>query len=202
MAKRHSQRGSPSPSARHGNRVRIIGGRHRGRRLPFPDLPGLRPTADRVRETLFNWLQPGLPGAICLDLFAGSGVLGLEAASREAGRVVMLDRAPAVVDQIRENIGLLGLGQATAEQADALAWLTRPGTPFDIVFVDPPFADGLVEPCCQLLERQGWLRPGARIYIERAVAGPGPRLPDSWDLLREKRAGQVSYQLFTQEDPD
>lgn len=196
MAKRRSREVRAYPPAGQDNRVRIIGGRHRGRKLPFPDIPGLRPTTDRVRETLFNWLQPRLPGARCLDLFAGSGALGLEAASREAGRVVMLDRAPAVVEQIRRNIGLLGLGHTTVEQANALEWLKSPGDSFDIVFIDPPFSDSLVEPCCQLLEQLGWLRSEACIYIERDASKPPPRLPPNWSPLHEKRAGQVSYQLF------
>ncbi|HHH39567.1 MAG TPA: 16S rRNA (guanine(966)-N(2))-methyltransferase RsmD [Sedimenticola sp.] len=192
-----ARRGSRRVNVPAGSRVRIIGGRHRGRRLAFPDLPGLRPTPDRVRETLFNWLQPQLSGAACLDLFAGSGALGLEAASRGAGRVVMLDRSPLAVAALRRNVEQLGLdGQVTVIRADALAWLEGPAEPFDILFLDPPFAEGLLEPGCRALEEGGWLAPGARIYLERALKGPAPGLPGDWAVLREKRAGQVCYQLL------
>lgn len=177
--------------------MRIIGGLHRGRRLAFPDQPGLRPTADRVRETLFNWLQAYLPGAACLDLFAGSGALGLEAASRGAGRVVMLDSAPRVAAQISANIELLGLSQARVHCADALDWLAGEAQPFDILFLDPPFAGNLLPQCCRLLADGGWMRPGAHIYIETDAGGDSFAPPSQWELLREKRAGQVSYRLFT-----
>ena len=181
--------------------MRIIGGAHRGRKLRFPSLPGLRPTADRVRETLFNWLQPQLPGADCLDLYAGSGALGLEAASRGAGRVVMLDRSAEVVDQLRENIGLLQLDRVEAWQADALEWLAGSPSPcfspFDLVFLDPPFADDLLEQSCRLLDSAGWLNPEARIYLEMDAGHPLPELPERWHLLRRKQAGQVWYHLFS-----
>ena len=179
------------------NLIRIIGGQHRGRKLPFPDLPGLRPTADRVRETLFNWLQPLLPGATCLDLFAGSGALGLEAASRGAGEVVMLDRSPVVVEQIEQNIRLLQLTRARIELADALHWLQGPSRPFDLVFVDPPFAGDLAGRCCRSLQQYGWLAPAARIYLESDARQPGPETPAEWIAIREKKAGQVRYQLFS-----
>ncbi len=180
------------------NLVRIIGGSHRGRRLRFPDLPGLRPTSDRVRETLFNWLQTRLPGAACLDLFAGSGALGLESASRGAGRVVMLDRSPEVVSQIRSNIELLGLEAVRVEQAESLDWLGRqPARPFDIVFVDPPFADDLVATCCQRLQAGGWLKPGAWVYLETDRATALPELPPNWRQRKEQRAGQVAFYLFS-----
>ena len=181
------------------NLIRIIGGLHRGRKLQFPDLPGLRPTSDRVRETLFNWLQPLLPGAVCLDLFTGSGALGLEAASRGAGEVLMLDRSPAVVDQVAHNIRLLSLTQARVLQADALSWLQRPGRPYDVVFVDPPFADNLTESCCRSLQENGWLAPAARIYLESDARQASPDLPADWIALREKTAGQVRYQLFSRQ---
>ncbi len=186
------------PGRKDANRIRIIGGAHRGRRLAFPDLPGLRPTGDRVRETLFNWLQPVLAGARCLDLFAGSGALGLEAASRGAGLVVLLDRAPRAVRQLQAHIAELGLNQARAEQADALAWLDNPPpeTPFDIVFVDPPFDSGLAGPCCERLEKGGWLTPHARVYLETDVVESPLFLPSAWQVLREKRAGRVAYRLL------
>jgi len=180
------------------NQVRIIGGQHRGRRLAFPDLPGLRPTGDRVRETLFNWLQPMLPGARCLDLFAGSGALGLEAASRGAGEVVLLDQSPLVIRQLQGHITDLGLNQVRAMQADTLNWLQMPppGLSFDIVFIDPPFSEGLLEPCCQLLASNGLLAENARVYLEMDVVTSHSFFPPEWQLLREKKTGQVAYYLF------
>ncbi len=180
------------------NRVRIIGGRHRGRRLAFPDLPGLRPTGDRIRETLFNWLQPMLPGARCLDLFAGSGALGLEAASRGAGEVLLLDQAPQAVRQLQGHIVDLGLSQAKAVQADALDWLQAapPQPSFDIVFIDPPFSAGLLEPCCQQLASSGLLAENARVYLETDVVESLPFFSPQWRILREKRSGQVTYCLL------
>jgi len=183
---------------KHARQVRIIGGQHRGRQLAFPDLPGLRPTGDRVRETLFNWLQPLLPGARCLDLFAGSGALGLEAASRGAGEVLLLDQSPQVVHQLQKHIGDLKLNQARAQQVDTLCWLQTPplNIAFNVVFIDPPFSDGLLEPCIQLLASSGLLAENARIYLEMDVLESLPFFPPEWQLLREKKAGQVAYYLF------
>ena len=178
------------------NQVRIIGGVHRGRRLPFADLPGVRPSGDRVRETLFNWLQPMIQGARCLDLFAGSGVLGLEAASRGAGEVVMLDSAPQVICQLEANKRLLGLEQLRLQQGDALQWLEQTDVkPFDLVFLDPPFGANLLGPVCHKLAAKGWLAEGARIYLEQEAARALPELPDPWVLLKQKRAGQVRFAL-------
>jgi 16S rRNA (guanine966-N2)-methyltransferase len=174
--------------------VRIIGGVHRGRRLHFADLPGLRPTGDRIRETLFNWLQPFIEGARCLDLFAGSGALGLEAASRGASKVVMLDTAMAVIRQLTENKRLLGLDQVSIIRADALQWLEQDAIPFDIVFLDPPFVGNLLEPLCQRLN-MGWLADGAHIYLEDVASRDMPTLPEGWELLKQKSAGQVHYGL-------
>jgi 16S rRNA (guanine966-N2)-methyltransferase len=166
--------------------------------LRFPELPGLRPTGDRIRETLFNWLQAVLPGARCLDLFAGSGALGLEAASRGAGEVVMLDQAPAVVKQLRQHVADLGLEQVRIEQADALAWLGQGGSEsFDIVFLDPPFGSDFLEECCKRLEDGNWLNPEARVYIETDVLESLPVLPEDWRILRQKKAGQVAYYLIS-----
>jgi len=181
------------------NQVRIIGGQHRGRRLAFPDLPGLRPTGDRIRETLFNWLQPMLPGARCLDLFAGSGALGLEAASRGAGEVVLLDQAPQVIGQLQQHIADLKLDQVRVVPADALSWLQAPpeALSFDIVFLDPPFSDGLLEPCCRLLASSGLLAENARVYLETDVVESLPFFPSEWQIVREKKSGQVAYYLLT-----
>jgi len=185
----------------HANQIRVIAGRWRGRRLQFPDLPGLRPTPDRVRETLFNWLAPALPGARCLDLFAGSGALGIEALSRGAAEVVFVERHPVAIRALRENLARLNGAGARIEQAEALAWLRQPGTPFEIALLDPPFGEGLLEPVCALLERGGWLAPTAWIYLEaEAEAGP-PSLPAGWAPHREKIAGAVTYRLARRENP-
>ncbi len=176
---------------RQSNQVRIIGGEHRGRRLSFPDIPGLRPTGDRIRETLFNWLQSRLPGASCLDLFAGSGALGLEAASRGAGKVVMLDRSPQVIQQLRENIALLRLDKVQVEQADSMMWLDNRSQTFDIVFLDPPFSDNKLEEACLKLEDGAWLNPGSYIYIEMDASTKSPDLPSTWEIRKNMRAGQV-----------
>lgn len=175
--------------------LRIIGGVNRGRRLPIPDQPGLRPTADRVRETLFNWLAPVLPGARCLDLFAGSGALGLEAASRGAGNVVLVERNERVARQLRANCLTLGTQTVQVIQADALTWLGGDPGPFDLVFLDPPFAEGLLGPACTLLTDRGWLGTGARVYLETDARSGFPPLPDGWELVRERTAGQVRFGL-------
>jgi 16S rRNA (guanine966-N2)-methyltransferase len=177
------------------SQVRIIGGSHRSRRVGFPELEGLRPTGDRVRETLFNWLLPVLPGAACLDLFAGSGVLGFEAASRGAGRVVLVERAPPALLRLRENARLLELPQVEVVAADALEWLRGPPQLFDLVFLDPPFAAGLLDRCCLALHQGGWLKPGARVYLEWDAGQEAPQPPTGWSPLREKRAGQVAFAL-------
>jgi 16S rRNA (guanine966-N2)-methyltransferase len=176
------------------NQVRIIAGTWRGRRLLFEPVPGLRPTPDRVRETLFNWLSPVVRGARCLDLYAGSGALGLEAASRGAAAVVLVDNDPQVVAALGRQLELLGAQQVRVVRADVMQWLSGAASPFDIVFLDPPFRRQLLGPCIHLLERHGWLADEARIYIE-AEKGLVPELPENWDLLRSKAAGQVGYHL-------
>ena len=187
-----------APAAGRGvNRVRIVGGTLRGRKIAFPDAAGLRPTGDRIRETLFNWLAPVLPGSRCLDLFAGSGVLGIEAASRGAAEVVLVESAPRVASALRQTIDELRLGGSVRlVEADALHWLaTAAPVRCDVAFLDPPFAAGLMAEAIAALETGGWLADAALIYLERAEAqGPWP-VPSSWTLLRDKRAGQVSYAL-------
>lgn len=177
------------------NRIRIVGGRCRGRKLRVADLPGLRPTGDRIRETLFNWLQPLIAGARCLDLFAGSGALGLEAASRGAGEVVLVDRAPRVVRQLRENAALLGLDNAEIVQTDAIEWLRASARPFDIVFLDPPFADRLLPSSLRLLTERGWLTRGARVYLENDARQGLPGLPEPLLLEKSERMGRVAFGL-------
>jgi 16S rRNA (guanine966-N2)-methyltransferase len=194
-------KGSAGSGTGPGGHLRIIGGRNRGRRLPIPDQAGLRPTADRVRETLFNWLAPVMSGARCLDLFAGSGALGLEAASRGAAAVVLVERNPVVARQLLANVQTLGAEGVTVVQADALAWLAGPVSPFNLVFLDPPFADALLEPACALLASRGWLAAGARVYLETGERGGFPTLPDGWELIREQTAGQVRYGLVLVQTP-
>ena len=184
---------------KHGNQVRIIAGQWRGRRLHFPDLPGLRPTPDRVRETLFNWLAPIVPGARCLDLFAGSGALGVEALSRGATDVVFVEQHPAAFKALRANLMQLGARNARVDCAEALAWLRQPGTPFEIVLLDPPFGGNLLEPVCAALQQNGWLTPTAWIYLEAEAELPPLSLPAHWRLYREKRAGAVAYCLARRE---
>lgn len=177
------------------HQLRIIGGRWRGRRLTFPALGELRPTPDRVRETLFNWLAPVIAGARCLDLFAGSGALGIEALSRGAAEVVFVERHPTAARRLRENLERLGAASFRVEQAEALVWLDREAQPFDIVFLDPPYGQGLLTPACAALERFRWLAPAARIYLEAGPDSQPLQLPANWEIIREKTAGQVTYRL-------
>lgn len=176
-------------------RLRIIGGRWRGRKLEVAPVPGLRPTPDRVRETVFNWLRPYLPGARCLDLFAGSGALGLEALSQGAGTVVMVDSHPEVVTALRRSAEMLGAAGVQVVHADVLRFLDGPGAPYDIVFLDPPYGEGLLAPCCAKLQAGGWLAPGAQVYLEAERGLGTPQVPAGWEVVRSKRAGQVGYHL-------
>lgn len=182
------------------NELRIIGGRWRGRRLQFPPLPDIRPTLDRVRETLFNWLQFEIAGRRCLDLFAGSGALGLEALSRGAGKVVFVDREPAIGRHLRDTlVRLQAQDDATVCLADAAKYLRSPPTPFDVVFLDPPFTQELLPGICRTLEEGGWLANPAFIYIEAPSRAGPPMLPQGWKLLKSKRAGEVGYHLARRE---
>ncbi|MGH8503642.1 MAG: 16S rRNA (guanine(966)-N(2))-methyltransferase RsmD [Gammaproteobacteria bacterium] len=176
-------------------RLRIIGGAWRGRRIEFPNLPDLRPTPDRVRETLFNWLQGIIEGSRCLDLFAGSGALGFEAASRGAACVVMIDRDPEVVQHLRRETDKLGARHIEIIMTDAQAYLAGAPTPFDIVFIDPPFGSNLLRPTTRALEDCRVLKPGARIYLETAAAAGTLAMPATWELLKSQTAGQVGYHL-------
>jgi 16S rRNA (guanine966-N2)-methyltransferase len=193
---------SPSPKtskAVHGGlgQLRIIGGQWRSRRLSFPDAPGLRPTPDRVRETLFNWLAPYIEGAKVLDPFAGSGALYLEALSRGAGLGLALDNNAAAIAALRKNLDLLECSVGQLHQADALRHLeTQPATPFDLVFLDPPFHQQLLASACTLLEERQWLAERAWIYTESETPPSTLELPANWRLHREKKAGQVYYALW------
>jgi len=176
--------------------LRIIGGRWRRRLLPVPASLGLRPTPNRIRETLFNWLQPVLPGARCLDLFAGTGALCLEALSRGAAAVVMVEQAPKVVAMLEENLQRLAAEHATVVNSDAETYLAGPVSRFDIIFVDPPFANDLIGPCVHRIAEREWCKPGGLVYIEapsRLIELP---LPAGWRTTRSKRTGQVGYHLL------
>jgi 16S rRNA (guanine966-N2)-methyltransferase len=197
VSRRLPRRGS-SPGGP--NRLRIIGGRWRGRRLTFPPVTGLRPSPDRVRETLFNWLAPLIEGARCLDLFAGSGALGLEALSRGAGEATMVDAHPRAVAALGEHLQVLE-GNGRVVRDDVLRFLERePPAPFDIVFLDPPFRQGLLEPCLSVLA-DGWVRPGSRVYIEAEAELKTLPLPGGWEVLRSKTGGQVGYHLVAVAQP-
>jgi 16S rRNA (guanine966-N2)-methyltransferase len=179
-------------------RVRIIGGQWRGRKLDVPDAPGLRPTPDRVRETLFNWLAGRIQGAHCLDLFAGSGVLGLEALSRGAGYCDFVDISRSATDGIRKHLALLDVESCAAVHCQSgLQWQ---GGPADIVFLDPPFTADLLAASLNHLENTGLLAPGARIYVEMGSEQKPPVLPASMAVLRDKTAGGVRYLLLAAED--
>jgi 16S rRNA (guanine966-N2)-methyltransferase len=181
--------------------LRIIGGSWRGRKLRFPPSSGLRPTPDRVRETLFNWLGARTQGARCLDLFAGSGALGLEALSRGAAHVTFVERDAAAVRELRARLAEWGAPHGEVVQRDAGAFLAGPATACDIVFLDPPFDSGLLAPVAQRLEDGGWLGAGALIYVECAARTALPALPDAWTLLKAKQAGEVGYHLLARATP-
>ncbi len=177
--------------------LRIIGGSWRGRKINFVTEPGVRPTPDRIRETLFNWLQTSVAGARCLDLFSGSGALGFEALSRGANEVVMVEQSSAVTQQLRANATLLKTDCVQVEQCSANHYLKRPSQPFDIIFLDPPFETDSLESYCLQLASNGWLASNAQIYMERAKGSPTPQLPADWQLHREKQSGKVCYALAT-----
>ena len=175
------------------SRVRIIGGAWRRRWLPVAPVPGLRPSADAQRETLFNWLQPLLHDAAVLDLFAGTGALGLEAASRGAASVLLVEKSPPAARQLEANRAALGAEQVTVRQGDALRLLAQGRRasglgPFTLVFVDPPFGKGLVAPALQALVAGDWLVPDARVYVEQETSLLAPA---GWTVLRERTGGQA-----------
>lgn len=172
------------------NQVRIIGGEWRRRLLRFPDVAGLRPTPDRVRETLFNWLGQRLTGQRCLDLFAGSGALGFEAASRGAREVVLVEQDSRALKSLRENKELLGAGGIEIVAADGLSYLAGECGRFDVIFLDPPFAEGLLPTA--LAGAATHLAPEGKIYIE---FGGRPDL-EGWRVLREGRAGVSHFCLL------
>lgn len=193
---RNSSPSGPAPARTSGpGKVRIIGGHWRGTRLGVADAPGLRPTSDRVRETLFNWLMPVLSGARVLDLFAGTGALGLEAVSRGAASAVLVERDPALASALRAVADKLPGGDAVAVvQAEALAWVgTVPDASFDVAFVDPPFVADLWSALVSKLPSK--LAANAWLYVESSPEA-APALPSEWVLHREGRTREVRYALY------
>ncbi|MDR0218095.1 MAG: 16S rRNA (guanine(966)-N(2))-methyltransferase [Enterobacteriaceae bacterium] len=176
--------------------IRIIGGKWRGRKLPVPNSEGLRPTTDRVRETLFNWLMPIIQGARCLDCFSGSGALGFEALSRYANNATLVEYDRHVAKQLSDNLALLQADNGQVVQGNTLQYLNQAGTPFDVVFLDPPFRQGMLSETISLLENNGWLAEESWIYVEAESESAATEVPASWQLHREKTAGQVSYRLY------
>lgn len=188
------------PSTGNPGHVRIIGGHWRGTKLPVADVPGLRPSADRVRETVFNWLQPALPGARVLDLFAGSGAFGLEAVSRGAREAHLVEQDPRAHRLLQASVERLQANEAVhVHRADALAWLRAPlHGRFDIVFLDPPFTAGLWDAAMASLP--SWVAPDAWLYVE-SPAGETVADPDGWALHRQGRTREVRYALFRRLEP-
>lgn len=177
--------------------LRIIGGDWRSRKLRFPDAGGVRPTPARTRETLFNWLSFHLAGRRCLDLFAGSGVLGLEALSRGAGAATFVDHTPALAQALRENLRLLHCDRAAVVCTAVESFLGEsPAQPFDILFMDPPFRQGWLPRLFPLIADHGWVARGGWVYVEHESELSSPPVPANWQLHRQKSAGQVTYNLY------
>ncbi|WIO74403.1 16S rRNA (guanine(966)-N(2))-methyltransferase RsmD [Porticoccaceae bacterium LTM1] len=178
------------------NQLRIIGGKWRGRKLTFPDVDGLRPSGDRLREMLFNWVNFELPGSYCLDLFAGSGALGLEALSRGAAHATLVELNDNAARHLKQHCQTLSADNAIVVHNSALKWLDQSANQkFDLVFLDPPFSQPLLEPACELLEQRQWLTENALIYVETPLH-QAPKLPDNWQLIKEKHSGQVTCRLY------
>jgi len=178
------------------NKIRIIGGQWRGRNLVFEPHPTLRPTPARLRETLFNWLQKDIIGSRCLDLYAGSGALGFEAASRGAKQVTLVDHHPQTCRLIKNNADKLSADQINLKQTDAFQFLASDSTRYDLVFLDPPFFKGLAQQTCHWLEDKDWLTKGAKIYVEVESSLILDDMPKHWQLIKAKKAGEVGYYLF------
>jgi 16S rRNA (guanine966-N2)-methyltransferase len=191
MSKQRKQSAKPSNKGS----IRIIAGLHRGRKLPVLMAEGLRPTTDRVKETVFNWLMPFIQDSNCLDCFAGSGGLGFEALSRGASHVSLIELNKAAVQQLRENQQLLKTDHVSVINSDAIHFIEGNTQKFDVVFLDPPFRKGFIEKTTQLLNENS-LADNALIYIEMESEQNNQKLPLNWKLLKEKVAGQVIYRLY------
>jgi len=192
MARRHG----PGNKGSRPGRLRIVAGKWRSRLLPVTDIEGLRPTPERIRETLFNWLSDEISGRHCLDPFAGTGALAFEALSRGAASATLIDKSPRVVEALQSSAALLEADNARIECADGLSFMQQAASRrYDIVFLDPPFAGDSVEECCRLLQSNGWLTDRAIVYIEQEKSRPLPELPQGWTLTKENRAGNVRFML-------
>ena len=187
---------SKSPKGKRSQGVRIIGGVWRGRRLPVPELEGLRPTGDRVRETLFNWLQTSLKDAVVADLFAGSGALGIEAASRGAISVTLVEQSRMACESIKSSLTNLGAKQVTLIKTDALAWLTGNVPKLDVVFIDPPFGSELEGKALQALKSGNCMKNNGLVYIETNRGSPPLPLATDWSVQKEKTIGEVKMTLL------
>ena len=204
MAKKTSNPTRPGQLATQTGQIRLIGGDWRGRKLPVLMADGLRPTSDRVRETLFNWLQFELPGAVCLDLFAGTGALGLEALSRGAKKVTLLELNAINAKQLQQNVNTLNASnnsntlKADIVATDSLQWLAKPATEaYNGVFVDPPFHQGLMQPAVDLVFKNGYLKNDqAWLYLEQENTLDWPKLPKGWVCCKQKTTRQVRFGLF------
>lgn len=186
----------PRETQRVQSKLRIIAGEWRSRQLVFEDTPGLRPTPARVRETVFNWLQNDVRANQCLDLYAGSGALGFEAASRGAKSVVMVENHAKACRLIKENTLKLSAEQIKIVQSDVFKYLSGDANPYDLVFLDPPFEKGLAPQTCQWLEEKGWLSENAKIYVEVESRLELDDMPENWLCLKRQKAGDVGYYLF------
>ncbi len=183
-----------TPKGHH--QLRIIGGEWRSRRLPFAAVSGVRPTPDRIRETLFNWLQGDIEGARCLDLFSGSGALGFEALSRGAQHVTMVDEDIRVIQQLQKNADALHTDRLTLIWQDALSSIAELTEVYNIVFLDPPYRDDVLEQYCRLLAERHLVSSDGLVYLECASHRPPPALPAGWHIHKEKKAGKVRYALI------
>ena len=184
------------------SQLRIIAGLWRGRKITFIDQQDLRPTPDRVRETVFNWLQSDVPNAVCLDLFAGSGALGFESASRGASQVVLVDNSSQACKQIQENINHLQSEVIRVIMSDSVRFLEENTTKYDLVFLDPPYKSDVLAQIIMSLEQKKCLSEHAKIYLEQDVKQDVPKLPENWRVLKNKTAGQVSYYLIDRTEPE
>ncbi|WP_341508827.1 16S rRNA (guanine(966)-N(2))-methyltransferase RsmD [Photobacterium damselae subsp. damselae] len=202
MTKRRQQTGKKPQNNCQSGFVRIISGQWRGRKLPVHDVEGLRPTTDRVKETLFNWLAQDIYQAKCLDLFAGSGSLSFEALSRGAESLTMIELDQKAAAQLKQNLTAIGATNATLHNTNSVNFLNQAGTPHDLVFIDPPFRKDLIQQVITALEANHWLSPNALIYIEAEKELGSIDVPPSWHLYREKTAGQVCYRLFIREEEE
>ena len=180
------------------HQVRIIGGQWRGRKLSFTPADGLRPTGDRIRETLFNWLAPTIEGARCVDLFTGSGALGLEALSRGAIHCDFVDSSNATLSQVSDHLKtLVAVNRSRCHPVSAQQFLQMATQAYDIVFIDPPFMQQLVGPICETLTKKQLLSSDALVYVETGAMEPPAKVPLGWKIHREKVAGSVAYRLFS-----